>query len=181
MARPTIVDPALVELARSALQEIDDAGVSLRLQAIISCGSHQVRTVADVLGVDRVTLWRWVRRFRQLGSDGLRDRPKGHNPAKLHAEHREEITRWLMTGTDVKGNPTHWTLEKLALAIRKEFGIQIGRTPLWLTVRALGFRQRVPRPLHAKSDPEVQAEFKKNRSTRRRVSSRRGRGGSVHG
>jgi transposase len=36
--------------------------------------------VAEAFGVDRVTLYRWVRRFREHGDNGLRRKPGSGRP-----------------------------------------------------------------------------------------------------
>ena len=46
--------------------------------------------------------------------------------------------------------------------VEREWGIQISTTALWHFLRRGGFRQKVPRPVHAKADPVAQEAFKKN-------------------
>jgi transposase len=156
------INDETAEQARVALVSIKDSQLAIKLQAIISCSSHQVETVSSVIGKDRVTVWRWIRAFKEAGVDGLIDKPKGHNPSKLNKEQREQIAIWLQTGRDVKGEPTHWTLQKLSMAIEAEYGVKITKTPLWITIQAMGFRQKVPRQTHASTDKERQSAFKKN-------------------
>lgn len=150
------------EEARLALVYIKESQLAIKLQAIISCANHQVETVSSVIGKDRVTVWRWIRAFKENGVDGLLDKPKGHNPSKLNEEQRAQIATWLQTGKNPKGEPTHWTLQKLSIAIEAEYGIKITKTPLWITIQAMGFRQKVPRQTHADADKEKQSAFKKN-------------------
>lgn len=156
------INDETAELARLALANIKDSQLTIKLQAIISCSNHQVETVSSVIGKDRVTVWRWIRAFKETGVDGLIDKPKGHNPSKLSKEQREQIAMWLKTGRDPKGEPTHWTLKKLSMAIEVEYGIKITKTPLWITIQGMGFRQKVPRQTHASADKERQSAFKKN-------------------
>lgn len=164
MARPKeVIDAELAKKAREELKNILDHKISMRLQAISSCAEHPISLVASIFGASRQTLWRWIKRFKERGADGLRDLPKGHNPAKLNEKQRERVAKWLRETKDSRGEAVHWTLAKLANAIHSEFGICVGITPLWRLVRNLGFRQKVPRPAHAKADSEMQAVFKKNR------------------
>ena len=162
MARPKeIVDRRLAEAAKQELVRIKNARLTIKLQAIVSVTSYPFKTTAEVLGVHPVTVWRWIKKFRAGGVGALQDRPKGHNPTKLSAAHQQEIGGWLETGRDAKGKPVHWTLHRLAVEVHQRFGIQITKTPLWQVVRSLGFRQKVPRPIHAKKDPASQQRFKK--------------------
>ena len=87
MARPQeVVNEDLVRRAREVLEQISDHQLCVRLQAIISSGTHPIRLVAEITGVNPTTLWRWTKRFKAGGVEGLRDRPKGHNPSKLYPE-----------------------------------------------------------------------------------------------
>jgi transposase len=72
-----------------------------------------------------------------------------------------EVEGWLEEGRNHQGEPVHWTLARLQGEIVKRFGVQIGITALWKRVRALAFRQKVPRPHHRLADPEQQEAFKK--------------------
>jgi transposase len=140
------ISKATAEQAREALIGIKESQLVIKLQTIISCAKHPVETVSSVIGKDRVTVWRW----------------RGHNPSKLNKEQREQIAIWLDTGNNSKGEPTHWTLKKLSMAIEEEYGIKITKTPLWITIQSMGFRQKVPRQTHASADKEKQNAFKKN-------------------
>jgi transposase len=126
--------------------------LAIKLQTIISCAKHPVETVSSIIGKNRVTVWRWIRAFKESGVDGLLDKPKGHNPSKLNEEQREKIATWLKTGSNSEGAPTHWTLKKLSMAVEEEFGIKITKTPLWITIQSMGFRQKAQRRNHDSAD-----------------------------
>ena len=163
MARPKeVIDAELANRARQELKKFQDHKICVRLQAIVSCAEHPVSLVASIFGASRQTLWRWIKRFKERGADGLRDLPRGHNPSKLNEDQRVQIAQWLKEARDSRSETVHWTLAKLAGAIKEEFGVRVGITPLWRLVRTLGFKQKVPRPVHAKADPEAQEAFKKN-------------------
>ncbi|MEN6376062.1 MAG: helix-turn-helix domain-containing protein [Smithella sp.] len=138
--------------AQEALNGIKEALLAIKLQAIISCAKHPVDIVSSVIGKNRVTVWRWIRAFKESGVNGLVDKPKGHNPSKLNKEQREQIATWLKSGSNSKGLPTHWTLKKLSMAIEEEYGIKITKTPLWITIQSMGFRKKMPRQPHAGED-----------------------------
>jgi transposase len=163
LSRPKeIIDVSLADAAFDALQSLKDHQIHLRLLAIHKCGEHTITEVAGFFGVSRDTVSRWIRRFRSEGVKGLLDKPKGHNPSKLNEEQRKKIAKWLRESKKAKGEKVHWTLEKLRAEIEKEFGICISLMPLWKLIRSQGFRQKVPRPMHAKADEKARSEFKKN-------------------
>jgi len=163
MARPKkVVNVALAQEAEQAMKVIPDHQICLRLQAIISSASYPINLVSKIFGTSRQTVWRWIKRFSSEGLSGLKDEAKGHRPAKLTEEQRQQVAKWLAEGKDSQGNPVHWTLAKLAMSVDTEFGVTMKQTPLWRLVRQLGFRQKVPRPYHAKADKSEQESFKKN-------------------
>jgi transposase len=162
MARPkAVIDAALAEKAEVALKALPDANVCIRLKAIISSARYPIKLVSDVFGTNRTTLWRWIKRFASKGISGLKDESKGHKPRKLDEGQRQQVACWLEENRKSNGDPIFWTLSKLALAIESEFGITLGKTATWDLVRQLGFRQKVPRPKHAKGDKQAQETFKK--------------------
>ena len=116
----------------------------------ISCGEHPMSLVASIMGIHPTTVWRWVKRFKGGGVGDLRYRLKGHNPSKLSAEHQHIIAEWMEKDENVEGDLVHWTIPLLREEVKRVRGIKMGKTPLWLLVRKLGFCQKVPRPFHAK-------------------------------
>jgi transposase len=163
MARPKeIIDQDLVEQAQKQLKRFKDGKVYMRLLAIVRAGDHPIVEVAAFFGVTRGTISRWIRSFCKDGVEGLFDRAKGHNPSKLSNEQKQIINRWIETASDAGGEPVHWTLEKLQQHVKRHFGVQISIFPLWLHLHKMGFRQKIPRPVHHKADPKVQQAFKKN-------------------
>jgi transposase len=163
MARPkAVIDATLAEKAEAALKALPDSKVCIRLKAIISSAHYPISLVSSVFGTDRTTLWRWIKRFASQGIAGLADKAKGHKLPKLGAEQRQQVASWLEEGRNSQGELIFWTLQKLMLAIETEFGISLGQTATWDLVHQLGFRQKVPRPRHAKADKQAQESFKKN-------------------
>jgi len=158
-----LINDELIKEAKLTMKKLSDSKVCYRLQSIISCEKQPLNLVAEVMGINRTTLWRWIKDFKTYGLNGLRDKAKGHRSPKLGGEEKQIISSWLIEGIDSKGRRIHWTLNRLRQEIINELGISVSRTPLWRVIRGLGFRQKVPRPTHVKADPEKQAEFKKNR------------------
>ena len=167
MARPkTVVDEMLFKQAKYDLTQISVHVVCLRLQAVISSYTYPIPVVAGVFGVHPATVWRWIRQYRNGGTRTLEDRPKGHNPAKLTCDQREQVCTWVETGRNTRGQEVWWTLELLKQEIQFAWGVNVGITPLWIFLHQQGFRLKVPRPKHRSADIEAQIRFKKNCGTR---------------
>lgn len=167
MARPKeVFDEKLAQAATVELHRIRDHEVCFRLNAIVSCTRHSVTLVASVLDIHVTTLWRWARRFQENGVSGLHDRPKGHNPSKLDLVQQQRIAAWLEAGKNEEGGFAFWTIPLLQQEVHRIFGIRMGKTPLRLMIRKMGFRPKVPRPIHAKTDLAVREAFKKKLQNR---------------
>lgn len=164
MARPKeLINEELVGRAKEALNEKPEHKLGVKLQAIISSFHHSNQNVSEILGITRQALSIWIRRFREKGIEGLSDKPKGHAPSKLTQGQWNTVALWLEKGKDAQGDWVAWTMPRLQTEIRIRFGVSISLTPLRRQVKNLGFRPKIPRPVHAKADREEQARFKKNR------------------
>lgn len=168
MSRPKVlIDSATVTEAEACLASIRDAKLVLQLKAIIAVRDYPVDQVAQIFRVSRRSIFRWVHRLKEGGADALRDHPKGHRKSKLDDEQKAAVEHWVVTGQTAQGEQILWTVEKLRLAIAREFGVLLGKTPLWRHLKIMNLAPRRPRPQHAKADPAAQAAFKKTlRKTR---------------
>jgi len=163
MPRPkTIIDSDLADLAREALVGIKDYRLVLKLQVIISSEKHPMTTVANMFGIGRQSVRNWILAFRCHGLNGLIEKVKGHRHSKLSPSQWAKVSAWIENAQTPEGEPYHWTLEELQQSIEQQFGIRLGLTALWRQVHIMGFRLKVPRPTHAKADPCLQTDFKKN-------------------
>lgn len=80
--------------------------------------------VAEFLAVGRNTVYRWRRRYRQEGRDGIASRSIPGRPPRLRAEQRDMLFRCLEQGAHAHGFPTdHWTQQRVVILIHRLFGI----------------------------------------------------------
>lgn len=139
MPRPKVkIDLNLQEQARKELSRLPYPRKFIQLMAIIAAKDYPVDTVAGILQVSRRSIFRWIDRFTKHGSQGLEDRPKGHMKAKLSPQHIHKINKWLQTGQNSAGEPTHWTLKKLQSEVFEVFHIKISTTSLWKYLKEQG-------------------------------------------
>ncbi len=119
--------------------------------------------VARLLGDAPRTVEYWVRRFEQKGLGGLVEGDRAGRPRRLSAEQIEEINTVLrQTPRQVGLTGTLWDGKTLSAFIAMRYEIVVGVRQCQRLFRQLGFRQRKPRPMIAKADPERQAAHKKN-------------------
>ena len=71
--------------------------------------------VARRVGVDRRSVRRWNRLYRETGEAGLRAKPAAGRPLKLDARARQRLERALLKGAQAAGFPTDlWTCPRVA-------------------------------------------------------------------
>jgi transposase len=163
MGRPkTLIDSNLIEAIKQDIKSIKNSDVVMRLKAIHASYFHKESDVADIFGIARSTLLKWISNYKKHGIEGCKSKPRGHNPAILTAAEKEIIKKWIISGKDHSDVQVHWTLIRLVKEIQIVFNKSITKTPLWLALISMNLTLKKPRPKHYKSDPEKQAEFKKN-------------------
>ena len=96
-----------------------------RIRAVELMGSGQSHTkIAEILGVDRGTLYRW-RRMALTGPDGLIAVAHPGAPRQLEEAQLHELEYLLGQGAKAHGWPNDlWTSKRVALLIRKFFDVQ---------------------------------------------------------
>jgi len=115
----------------------------------------------------------WVRRFEDKGLAGLIEGERSGRPRRLSDEQLEEIDYVLRQDPESVGIARGlWDGKGLAEFIKKRYGVNLGVRQCQYIFKSLGFRLRKPRPLIARSDPEVQEAYKKTSKARKRSKNR---------
>jgi len=96
-----------------------------RIHAVELMNSGQSHTkIAEILGVDRGSLYRW-RTMARSGPDGLKAIPHPGAPRRLNETQLHELEYLLGQGAKVHGWPNElWTAKRVASLIHKFFGVQ---------------------------------------------------------
>jgi transposase len=117
-----------------------------RVAAVTGYTANWVRTIAQ--------------RYNNHGPAGLGDR-RHRNPGAaglLSAAQQAELARVLEHPSPDGGI---WTGPKVAAWMAATLGRSVHPQRGWEMLRRLGWTSKVPRPRHAKADPQAQAAFKK--------------------
>lgn len=114
-------------------------------------------------GMDRQTLRDWVHRFNAEGPEGLYDKQGPGPSCRLSDAQQQELAALIEAGPDLaEHGVVRFRLCDLCALVEKRFGVTYQERGLSKLIRRLGFRRISARPQHPKSDPEIQAEYKKN-------------------
>jgi transposase len=80
--------------------------------------------IADALGVSKGAVSQWMKRAREEGVEGLRHKPPPGATPRLSEQERTELAELLAQGAEAHGfRGNVWTCERVAIVIRKEFGV----------------------------------------------------------
>jgi transposase len=148
-------------VARDARSLRSDAQVELRRTAVRLVGEGRSRTeVAELLGVARETVSRWVKAHRQRGDRALDGRRRGRRPGHTKLTDAQQ----LQIAKQVAGkNPDQlklpgflWTRALVGELIVRELGIEVGEETVGRYLRAWGFSPQKPmRRAYEQSDEAV--------------------------
>jgi transposase len=136
---------------------------TLRIRAVkqIEDGAHP-EDVAEVLGLDRSTVFKWVARYREGGVAALKAKPVPGRPSKLSGPQIARLYA-LIVGKDprqMQFDFALWTREMVREVIRREFRAALSVVSVGRLLRKMGLSPQ--RPLHRayEQNPEAVARWK---------------------
>lgn len=119
-----------------------------------------VCTVAQAYGVDRVTVFRWVRRYEEGGHEGLLRKPGSGRPRILENVPREEFVRLVLSKPSEFGYETDlWTAGRLRAVIQKEYEIAVSRDTVWRHLREAGLTYQKPERVYYQINQEAREQW----------------------
>jgi transposase len=167
----TIADAATIVLGlQDEIRRSKDSRYDHRLHGVLLVAQGMsCPEVSRLLGDSPRTVEYWVRRFEEKGLAGLVEGERIGRPRRLTDEQLEEISSVLRQTPESVGIPRGlWDGKGLAAFIKKRYGVRLGVRQCQNMFKSFGFRRRKPRPLIARSDPEIQEAYKKTPKNRGR-------------
>jgi transposase len=167
--RPEVERPARSRTEAARL--VQRARITLGL-----AGGERPSRVAAEVGVGRVAVYDWMKRFNAGGVAGLTDRPRSGRPPTYTAGQRAEVAAAALTEPDALGLPFgSWPPDRLAAYLAEHTNVPIRRSRIDEVLVAEGPRWRKRETWFGeKVDPEVAAKRgRSNGSTPPRPKGRR--------
>lgn len=121
--------------------------LDIRLRAVhaVLDGRMPVTVVAQAFGTDRVTVHRWLARYRQTGEAGLLRRPVSGRPRKLAQVGDAAIIQLVMTPASQYGYETDfWTIRRLMQVLQSEFGVWLSKQTVMRRLHEAGLSYQKP-------------------------------------
>ena len=144
-----------------ALKHATTASSKERLQMLYWLQSGQVTSrqgLAVLLGRDKATITRWLKKYKDGGRSGLLSvKQAPGQPAIVSGEALERLKQRLQ---DPQGFQSYGQIQKW---LGSEFKLNIAYKTVYQLVRyRLKAKLKVPRPQSMKQHPDSQSQFKKN-------------------
>jgi len=168
MPRPLTVHINLSpnELAKITNKE-PNPRVRQRLLAVrLVVMGNTVPQAAKTIGLKQRQTRNWIHRFNADGVNGLRDRLRPGQPAKLPRQKEQAFRERIEKGATPKDHTRNLRVKDIQKILREEFGADYCLGGTYFLMHRLGFSSLVPRPRHPHADPQAQSEFKKNAARR---------------
>jgi transposase len=101
--------------------------------------------IAEALGVSEGAVSQWMKRAREQGAQALRHKPPPGAPSRLSDEQRARLPELLAQGAEAHGfRGEVWTCQRVAVVIRREFGVSYHPAHVSRVVRTLGLSLQKP-------------------------------------
>jgi transposase len=138
-------------------------GRRLRAYELKQQGWKQTQ-IADALGVTEGAVSQWMKRAREEGVEGLRHKPPPGATPRLSNQERTKVPELLAQGAEAYGfRGDVWTCERVAIVIRKEFGVSYHPAHVSRLLKALRQSLQKPQRQANQRDEEAIERWKEKR------------------
>jgi transposase len=122
---------------------------------------HPWATIQAVLFCSASTISRWKRRYETDGADAVYGRPRGRRRTGVHLW-ASLVVRWVLTysPTDFRFARSRWSCEAVAVVLREDYRVAVGRETVRRWLRDAGLVWRRPRPAIRPTDPGRAAKLR---------------------
>src|SRR5262249_11099153 len=148
-----------------------DPEVRLRSHILLLLDAgHSWATIGAVLFCSQSTISRWKARFDAEGSDTVLGRPRGRQRSEAHIW-ITLVVQWVLTRSpaDFRFCRSRWSCDAVAVVLRDDFRVPVGRETVRLWLRSAGLVWRRPRPVIRPKDPDREKKLAALRALLRRL------------
>jgi transposase len=120
--------------------------------------------IAEALGVTEGAVSQWMKRAREEGVEALRHKPPPGAPSRLSEDQRAKLPELLAQGAQAHGFKGEvWTCQRVAVVIRREFGVSYHPAHVSRVVRMLGLSLQKPQRRAEQRDEEAIDNWKEKK------------------
>jgi transposase len=118
--------------------------------------------VADAYGIDRGTLYRWMKRYEHNGEDGLARKSGSGRPRKLEELNEGELRTIVLRPASAFGYETDlWTVGRLHRVIQERYHLAVSRDTVWRRLREAGLTYQKPEREYYEIDEEARRKWRR--------------------
>lgn len=138
LTHPHATRPRLLALAR----EIPGAWSGIKIAALLLLLEGQrPGWIAEVLGLTRMSLSRWIHGVNAAGREALRPKPRPGRPTRLTPQVQQALAAHLEQAPQAFGLPrVQWDGPTLVVHLKRQFGIALKVRQAQLWMHQLGYR-----------------------------------------
>jgi len=162
MSSPKLLSADIFLKAEEDFKNLKDGKVAKKLLAIINYSRYTSTELSEIFKVSGRSILQWIRKYKEEGLEGLRDKRGGNYPAKLKEREWEEFLSHVIEGEDFEGKEINWTLKKMVKVLESQYGVKISEEGVRLRLYKSDIVLRRPRRRHYKANQADQESFKKN-------------------
>jgi len=161
--KPLLLSKGEESALKRFVRQTRDKGEYRRGMAVLyKAQGLSYRGIARALQTDLKGVFRWVKRFREGGVDGLRTRPKPGRRPRIGDAERRLIAETVLKSPRLFGYlKNNWSLRLLAKHLTKELGIKISNQHLWRILHQLGVVHKRPKAWVQSPDPDFEEKAHK--------------------
>jgi transposase len=105
-------------------------------------------------GMDRQTLCDWVRRYNDLGIEGLKSGSRSGRKPSLNGAQKAELLALAVKGPDLETDRVvRWRCVDLRDEVKRRFSVTVHENTIGVWLREMKLTRLQPRPFHPKKDP----------------------------
>jgi len=118
-------------------------------------------TISAVLFCSVSTISRWKARFEADGVEAVFGRARGRPRSRIHTW-AALIVKWVLTCSpgEFQFSRSRWSCEAVAVVLREDFQVRVGRETVRLWLRSAGLVWRRPRPVLRPKDPNREKKLR---------------------
>lgn len=138
-----------------------DGSVASRAEIVLLHDSgHSKAEIARTLKASRPTIDKWLKRYVELGMDGLVDRKSPGGPRQIPDRIRSRILAMTRTSPPSELGISHWTSPEMARYIKKTEGVYVSQTWVSRLWRENGLRPWRQGTFKISKDPDFEKKVR---------------------
>jgi transposase len=164
MRKLKIRDADIMKLAiQNEIERSEESRYDHRLHGVLLvCIGMSCYEVASLLGRSPRTIQYWVKKFEEIGFEGLWEGERLGRPKRINNIQLKQVDKDLRKDPRKLGySQNMWDGKLLSHHLSQVYKIKLGVRQCQRLFHKLGFRRRKPRPMIAQADKNAQKEFKK--------------------